>query len=472
MTARVRFVDSISTTAGLRLDLQLDPEWGVLRNGLDLRPASTRFVSPQSMLTDGAPVVARARDNMLLRVPILLKGGTDDARQGQMSVLARELERPSGFLEMQIRDATASRWLHTKGGSIVDYDPYYGQSMWRVVVELVADPWAYDTLRTLSAVTVSTDPAAASNPMVFDVTGVAGDEETPLILWTDPPSETPDGGVSKLLFAVRSRGVPGNLLSTVQAETDVAPGVDTALMANSALMSGAGSNYLRTTFATVAGMVMRWSTYIPSALATAAQKEEAPGEYRVLMRMSKTSSSAGIYVQWRTLNNVWGSGPVTAFPTVGQNNTRLWVDLGIINIGRPAGGLHAAAQFAAPVQLMFDAERRSGSGSLDWDVMRLVPADESMVAVANHVNNVLVIDGIEREAYGISSGSPFDATTEVDHRSVAAWGGFPHVTPGVTNRIYVNNLPDPNADDGVIYVSDLLTTLTINLAYYPRYLSV
>jgi hypothetical protein len=458
VTARVRFVDSISTTAGIRLDVQVDPDWAVMRNGLDLSPAALRSLAPESMMRDGAPVVATARGNMLLRLPILLKGATADGQQSLKSSLDRECDRPLNFLEWRTLDATESRWLVCYRSAVVEYDPFYGQNLWHATVELHCQPFAYGTRRDLDAVTVNNDPAAASNPNYWDITGIAGDVETPLLLkWTrlqNSPIE-PD------LWAVRRRGTPANVPFLLQAEAQ-GDEWDTTAVAGGAGYSGAGSNIMQTTFATTPGMAMRLSIDAPVGASV-----DRRGTYRVFLRCGKTVPEDVIDVR---LTVGATAVPVQTVRLPVSSDTHM-VDLGLVQL--PSGddpvtdGVGGAEFPVTGFAGTLEAQRVSGTGNLNLDYLLFVPADDRMALTragsAEGTTHDVVFDTGQFLLYKLATGTLNLAQATGGPEII---GGGPVVSPGVTNRLYYVHSVGQDVSHGIAGSTD------ISVAYYPRYLSV
>jgi len=453
MTARFRFVDSISATAGVRLDLQVDPDWGVLRDGLDLTPAALRTVSASSMLTDGAPVVASARDNMLLRMPVLIKGTTDDGRRNQLGLLAREVDRVINFLEIRLRDLTDSRWLRCYRSSIVGFEPHYGQSTWRAVLQIEADPWASGLRHDVQAeTTVTNDPAAATRGMLLDITGVLGDLPTPAFMWHSA------GDLPPVLVATRSTGVPADLVWFHQAEAMTA-GTDVGAATADATASG-GSRRTITSFST-STMLKRLESLWPATSPTVAQLEAMIGSYRVLVRVRKSVSGDTIQMQHKGRNAYleYSTGPVQ---TLASGTGWQIVDLGVLDF--PLGMTHrtwgsgGVAVRPSNAYVEIYAAQTTGSGGLDFDFVALVPADESFMSVAN----ANLIDGPQRTVY---HASPNMASSIVEVQGAPAAvvkGGVPFLMPGVTNRLWWIQTED----------AAITATAGVSVSYWPRYLSV
>jgi hypothetical protein len=373
--------------------------------------------------------------------------------------LGRELNRPRNILKVQLDGATSPVFFRTFRA------PNYVLSMLRllltanteITLEIPAEPFAYGLLETpVSGVTVSADPAAGSNGCFVDVTGVKGDVESPaLIRW-------PVAGTgSTTLFATRRRGTPSAAPFVFQAEA-MTQGTDTTTQANDANFSGSGNNYSRCTFAT-ATMQTRLSTDDIGAAST-----DLRGRYRVLMRYRKNTSGDGI-----NLRLVWGN--VSASATLVTNDTYatanttsiVTADLGEITIPMgndpvtdPSGTELAVSD---SFRLRLQAERTSGSGSIDFDFLALVPADDRLAFVQWQVNDG---DHYVLDARGTSVHLRDASSQVLPGRAPTVAGGFPMLSPGQTNRIYMIRNASPT------FAWSLGTLSDISVSYLPRYLSV
>jgi hypothetical protein len=112
------------------------------------------------------------------------------------------------------------------------------------------------------------------------------------------------------------------------------------------------------------------------------------------------------------------------------------------------------------------AQRTSGTDTLDIDYLLFVPADDRL-AIVHWPSSVspadrLVYDGVADACYPI-----VESTGELIS-AVAGYGQEPlMVTPGATNRIFYVNETSPQAAEPVFP-----TSWTFNAWYWPRYLHV
>lgn len=295
----------------------------------------------------------------------------------------------------------------------------------------------------------------------FDLTSVLGDVETPLVIAMTANAVT-TAADRNVVFATRRRGTPSAAPVVLQAESG-GLGTDTTTQPNT--VGASGNNFTRTTFATDATMRNRlsWAPY-PSAVSL-----DARGEYRGLLRCRQTVAGDVIKVRLG-----WGGVSLDTANVV-QSGNWFWIDLGLISVPRGADpvydGFSGVELAAAGTNLDVSAQRVSGTGGLDMDVLLLVPADDqwSTVFMPSNSSGLSVFDSVARQAYRLDeSGAVAPITGDV--YSIPGGGSAIYASPGVTNRVYVvQGLA--GADAGMTAPStDIFTPLTVS--YWPRYLSV
>lgn len=452
-----RFVDQISATRQIRVDINDGRTWR-LQADSRFDPPRAKRARASTLLTDGAVYPASAYDDRVLDLSLLLETDSADQAGEQIQRLVRELDRPDGnVLEYQLPGASDPVFFRTIRLAVESIDmPTDGTQHW-LRVPVIAEPFGYGLKETVSPVTVNNDPAAAANGMFLDVSGVKGDVETPAKI--NVPAAL---NGSQSVFAIRRRGTVANVPFVLQAES-MSQSTDTSIQSNDSVMSGAGSNYSRTTFATVTAMSDRLTITAHPAAASV----DARGRYRVFGRFRHSVSGDTIKVQMFYGPTLVSAGIVTL-----PNTTALvFVDLGLIEI--PAGmdpvfdGSSGTELAPVGIRLSVAAERASGSGNLDHDVFLLVPAGPEhygRLAIVNWGSVApptdLVWDGPRRgDLYGtdssgnlVSLGAPYYV------------GGPMMLSPGVTNRVYFIR----NVTPGVS--TDKTQTTSVALSYWPRYL--
>lgn len=460
--ALFQFVDSISASPVVRLDLNAGGLW-IGDDGLDLSPAPLRRAVVSTLLADGDQIPATAWGNRVLKLPVQLVQASVDSAATALQQLARELVRDRNILRVQL--GTVPYFFRTFSA------PDYAWSMpkllaqyGKAVLEIPAEPFAYGLKETLGQVTVNNDPAAVSNPMWWDITDVKGDVETPALLKFGS-SGLISSNEPKSVLAIRRRGTPSNAPFLLQAES-MTMGTDTSVQANDAVMSGAGGNYIRCTFATNATMARR-ASIIPFPAAAAVDNR---GTYRVFVRTRRSDATSVIKMRlaWRAATGVATGDPVTTRAQVG----RTIYDLGLITF--PAvpdpvfDGFSGVEMPPRGVSVGLDIERTSGAGTIDVDYLLFVPADDAMAIVdwpdgGGLGGDEMVIDGANEVVYGLEAGTNRILTM---NEAPALAGGFVKLSPGVTNRMFFLKHVDDLGGDTIA------GTTTVTVSYWPRYLNV
>jgi len=433
-----RFVDSVSTSAAVRLNLNDGTTWSLLQESIDLSPPELRRASESTMLVDGSYVSDSSYENRVLTFQLHVEAASEDLLLAQLQLLARQLDRADNVLEMMTGTVPVFfRTLRSPSYQIVEHQA--GLHWARLRCEVLAEPFGVGAKVTQSVQAASNDPAAA-NGCFIDVTGVLGDVDTPGMFTVESP-----GGSPTMVLAVRHRGTPSNGSWLVQAES-MTVGTDTTVQANDPLMSGAGSNYTRTTFATASSQNRLQFLYPPGSVTV-----DHRGLYRAFARLR---SSDGTSVFETILKNSIG----VTFDTKSVTPATLagWYDLGKLSV--PVGadaqfdGYGAERIFAAGTYQIFIA-RSSGTGTLDADGLLLLPADEhhGWAKCGSAPGANLVWDGPNDVVY-----SPTAPVT------VSRGGDVPMLTPNQTNRLFV--LPTTEAASALTIGTD------ITVAYYPLFL--
>lgn len=455
----IAFVDQISDTANIRLSLSVAP-WSVLKTGTDLPPPPFKRAVVSTLLTDGAKIPAAAYDNRVIVLHVQLDATSPSIAATQLQALNRELDRPYNVLRWQPEPAIPAVYFNTFRSP--DWAPEnidHGINLYDFTISLVAEPFAYGTQeQSPSTITVNNDPAAGTNGKFFDISGVKGDVETPLMLKLG-------GGIAnqQTVFALRRGGNVANVPHYYQAES-VTLQTNTAVQANSSTYSGTGSNSVVTTFATNNDLT---SLRVYTATHPNTASVDARGVYRVWARVNGTVNGDNFTL---TLNHGRRIIP-NAFKTFTINDINFpeMVDLGLVQI--PEGfdpvnfGPTQSELSVAGIRMAFYVKRNSGSGNLIWDYIMLTPADDKFCLVnwGNTVVTSFILDGYNRCVYALNASGQMQ-----DNGNSYYTGDIPVVSPGMTNRIFV--IRDVSAAPTV---SDLPSgTCTLDYYYWPRYLYV
>lgn len=454
---RVQFVDVISSTPTIRLNLNNDTPWRLVKDGTSMPPPQLRRALAGSLLADGMLVPSAAYDNRIITLSlILLNDTTADAAATALQDLAHEIDRPGGNLLLWQPDTTAPVFFRTFRSDMrsIDWDPVEK----RATVTLLAEPFAYGLKETLSLATVNNDPAAGSNGLFFDVSSVKGDVETPLCLSAPGTSLNVTGGRQGVV-AVRRRGTPSSAPFVLQGES-MTVGTNTTLQPNDAAMSGSSNNYLRCTFTSASLQQRATMSTFPAAAGV-----DVRGTYRVFLRYRKTVSGDSIQVRILGLGD---SQTVTNDTVTLPSGTDVrYVDLGLLSW--PLGpdpvddGYSRSALSVRGYSLQLDAGRTSGSGNLDIDALLFVPADDRLAIIKWPINpsTSVIIDSTRDMVYTTGASGEVRST---EFPQIV--GGLPMVSPNQTNRIYFVRDVGSTSSGG----DDKTGTVAITPYYWPRYL--
>ena len=471
-----QFVDSIASSPTVRLDLNSRSGGLMLAEDPDVSPPRTRSASVASMLADGELMPARAFTNRVIRMTLqLVDHTTKDLAAAKLQTLARELTRPAGnFLRVTV--ATNAMFFRTLPAPDAAYNLLLNAAEWgSATIEIPCEPFGYGLRETLTGVSVTNNPAAGSNGMFFDITSPKGDVECPLDLRIANDS-TGLGATGRLvsMFSVRRRGTPSATPFFLQAEAMTA-GSNTSVQANSAAMSGSGSNYMQVASG-AASMATRLST---TTRFPTTSSVDARGSYRVLARcrQSATADVWDMRLQYGTTNVVITNDTVR-LPTPASASNCFYVDLtpgqqlmqipigidpvydGISGVELPAEGNFLGVQI----------QHISGAGTLDVDVLLFPPADDRLgyvkfPTVQNFSSDTFTVTGGPRPTV-------FCRNTAGDVSSVEPMenpGGGLMITPGRTNRIYY--IRDVGTGTATLGGGDSVTASQyITASYTPRYL--
>jgi len=446
MPITLKFVDKIDAAPTTRLDLNDGTKWSFQRSpSPDFSPPPLKRAVVSTLMRQGAKIAASAYDNRVLKFDLVVQETTEDLLATELQKLNRELDRGNNILKYQPINATNPVYFRTFRspgyGLRIDSE---GVNRLRLSLEILAEPFAYGQMVEVTGITVNNDPAAGSNGLYFEVTGVTGDVPTPVLLLIN------EVDVAQGALAVRRHGTPAIYFRQAEALTQM---TDTASGAEAGHSGGSRSS---TSFAT-ASMQTRLTGAFP--LSSPTSSVEYRGTYRVFARVQKSVGGDDIRcrIKWAG-NNLLVTGDTV---TLGDTGTAQLVDLGLFTVPPfvdPIGGGYSNDPLAVQVDTIeFQAERVSGSGTLEWDYIVLLPADEELMLFDAGTATV-VFDGPNDISYqgtlALVSG------TAVVERA----GSIPLLAPNQTNRLYLlRNVAGANV---ITDATDMI------LRYWPRHLYV
>lgn len=459
----IQFVDSISSSPTVRLDLNDDDPWRC--PGFSAPPPRLRRAMSQNAMMNGGFVSSSAYEMRTVSMVLDLRG-TQDVQATQIQLLARELDRADNYLKYQPVGMTKPVFFRVVRSSMTDVEDVESQSPHRKVkVELLCEPFALGLRETLGPYTVNNDPSV-SNGHYFDVSGVIGDVMAPAVI------HDTTGTRIRMNLAVRQHGTPSDMVFFKQAESCTL-GTDTANPGGGpdAAMAGTGTNnYVTTSFATTAVMDTRLTWDLGADASTSAKKAAVAGDYNAYAVVRCSNTSSVFNVTW--FDSVNNSMDDVTVATPDHQNDRLLVHFGLVTF--PAGqvGYDSDRGADAPV-ISIKAERVSGAGSLQWDYLLLLPADETTAILsASSENSVeFVIDGVrDRVSMLNNGGALFTDPLAVQTNVPKLVGRFPSLIPGRTNRVFVvTQSPGTNGQQPQIEKGD---SEALTLYYWPAYLYV
>jgi hypothetical protein len=457
-----KFVDQPIASPTVLLDMNNGTTTRI--QGLQMPAPPLRRSVASNAMSDGGIVSSAAYDLRELKFTAFLNGPTLTDKVAQLDALKAQLAKPANLLMFMPPGGSIPVFFQTVRSD--DYLPDYAgaaRAEWYIQCSILAQPFAIGIRHDITTGAVITnDPASGTNKTFLDITGVRGDSPAPAFVRVALAS-----GTSPTFFwAQRTANNPAALTVFAQAEAGTL-GTDTTVQANDVNMSGAGSNFVRTSFSTDAGVVTRLTVTVPTATDASALR----GRYRMLAKIRTSASGSNFtmrYVQNPSSTNST-NGPQISFDSSAAITT---ADLGVVEFPGPGAtptaiGYSGLSAGYATESFAIQIGRNSGSATLDMDFVYLLPADERAAQFrrSNWVaGSYLCIDGPQEMAYGMASGtSPFGGTRTVDNAGslTSYFGGFPMLVPGVTNRWYA-----------LIGAQAASATSTWDVSYWPRWREV
>lgn len=459
-----QFVDSIAASPSVLLDLNAAP-FAVDVKRVDLSPPDFDQSWSDNSLAHGSRLSWERALNRVLAIPIHLTTTSVASHATALENLGNRLAQ-NGLLKVQY--GATPVYFRTFG------NPKYAIKVRRALqdsssidLQIAAEPFAYGPRIEVpgSPFTLSNDPSIATG-CKFDISGILGDVPTPLLMVVTSTGAT-NGVVNKWShIATRRRGTPSNIDCVVQGE-GMTLGTDATVVAGDAAMSG--SSKLRITPGTT-GMVLRGSDTFPANGTPALDNR---GEYLVYARVAKVTAGDTWDVQLKygqSSTAILASNDIQRCPA-GVNGP-FFLNLG--KVPCPIGpdpmshGFSGVDTKALVAFIGLYAQRVAGTGALDIDYLYFVPADDQTLIIDWPATDVqYAIDGTT-DSGGAVYGFPYPAMDEIltvnPLPKIVGGGGFPEVTPGVTNRIYWLRNVDPT---GV--VDAVGNTTTIRAFYWPRW---
>lgn len=445
MTLDVEWVDAISASPTVRLDMNDGTIFGLTQ--IDVSPPPLKRSVVSTLLSDGNAIPSASYDNRVLGMTVEISTANESALATQLQTLHRELARPTNLLRW-VSGNSAPVFFRTFKATDYVQELEIAEGFYRARLAIPAEPFALGLRQNpVTALDINNDPAAASNGMFADVTGVLGDVDTPALL-----TIADSAAVNMLLtVAVRSRGTPSSLTRFRQAESMTLDASVTSV----AVGTFSGGNGARVAFGTTNDLTTARLTQL-DFLGTASV--EHAGIYRLMARVARSGGAATDDFEVKAV-----IGPVTGQTVTVSNLTGpQMVDLGLFGLAYPPVYDGYGAQLPVDSDVIFYARRTSGSGSLDVDYILALPADTSQFTVDFGGGIGLdsgFLDGPQDTVYRKSSGGAWITS------NFLPVGGLPSLVPNQTNRLYFVRSRTTTDDQ-------ITDDFNLSVSYWPRYLYV
>jgi hypothetical protein len=450
-----KFVDTpVTTPATLfdmndKLDCALD-----MGAGFDISPPELKKSVSKSNMRDGGQLTASYYENRVLQFSVGLLPSSTASKEQLLTELNQELAKSNNLIMYKSDSASVPVFFRTVRSDNYKFVNRGGsRKIWNVDCAVEAEPFAIGVRQTpLNAVTITNNPASGANPGRIDISGITGDSPSPAFLniGTNLTAAT--------YFILSQETRSPTIVPFVQAESGTL-GTDTTLPGADAAMSGGGSSYARTNFATNSDMATRLTLTTPVTVA---------GTYRVFARV-RGQTATGTYKVRINFPNVNVAGQPAEF-TLSSGVFHI-IDLGLFDFPTPAMypdmiGYSNLTGTHVTQTILIQAQRTSVSGSLDFDYFYLMPGNERMCTFQTPAAiGRLIVDGANEIAYGMTSGSsPFGGTRIIDNQQaiIPLHGGVPQLVPGVTNRWFIMQ--------GM--TTAISNTFSLTVDYWPRWRQV
>ncbi len=292
--------------------------------------------------------------------------------------------------------------------------------------------------------------------------GVGGDVETPARIQL-----TAGGANMAPVLAVRRHGIVQDINPVLQCELQTL-GTDTTNTGSLSAMSNSAA--ARVSFATNAAMTTRVTASLPYQSGSA--RTAARGLYRLFVMAGSTASGTTYALRARITPT---NGPTdlllgTTVTWAATDTSRNLIDLGLFQVPVGVDAVYdgyGAEELAGSVSVQIQAQRVSGTASLDLDFLAAMPADEEQCQLGTIYNADTVLDG-PNDAVWFPGGS--GEMLAQPSAPVARGGSIPMLTPGQPSRIWL--LRPDGIGSGWVRGPDTKTrTTTATVTYWPRFLS-
>lgn len=478
--AQLAFVSVPSSTPSVTLNLNQPGLVKVLADSFDLGAPSFNG-APYSVGADYGERTVSFR---------LQVTGTYAEAMAVTQLVSRQLTQPNpsqgnrNWLMFRWQPSSDPMFLQTFQSALDPLDwENSGVGIWELPVSVLCDGFIIGPPEDIASFTITNDPSAGTNRMMYTLPTIKGDVETPLLLaQTSGPGITVDPGSSVGYLSSYALGGGNSHTFLARSLTELTSGVDVG-----ATVSGAGSNYIEGNYKSCSFTTTIINERLVGSFTTALTP--MPGTFRVLMRvvapagLGTTSRDLQLVVKFRTdgSSSYTYLSDLTNTPIpinwVNGSDTAYLIDLGIgqLPTGSPVGpvGLAAAPTLGNAPYFSIGAGFVAGAAiALRFDELFLIPVATNYGTARNALvdfptysaslpNNVIVYDGINnqmRTLHDASGTAPFSGIP-VPATAMMHKGALPVIQPGINNYLQF------------LYNATVVTgTTTFVGRYYPRYL--
>lgn len=474
MAHSYQFVDSISATPTVLLDLDNNNPFGM--DETSVSPPTLRRTTARGIRNDGDLEVASSYDSREIKIVLSMKVVAAETQATAIQTLARILDRAEGaWLKWQSEGMTVPMFYRTRRASFEVIDDVLDATPGRALrLTLDADPFGYGLPET-GSFTITNDPTAGTNKMLYSFGTIKGDVPAPLQL----AFPTPDG-VHRTLVASRA-DYANSVLSapfyqslTAGTINSSPPAGWTVVDETDANMTSGNRRKLTKTSGTAlvtptAAVVQQWSS-LPS------------GDYRVMVRVlgadagtellffNRPPSTGSVLIREEAV----GRTVVTA-----TSAGRDWFDLGVVSMpgGAPLNDVvFGLAGATGPALWNVAAYASVAAVTLYLDCVVLIPAGRPGVITrqgtvtfpGTYINRAVTWDGLNYRRFAIGESSFTAGVSSVVAPSDLT-GGNPLVAPSASNVLhFFTTTADPSSASRA--ADSKTATTAVTWTYYPRYL--
>lgn len=467
-------VDSISATPT------------VLVSFTDFNPLSFNNWNAPPAKNDGPVYLASSHGGRVIDFDVNIISTSDDLVAAALQKVARLISRGGQWLRFKKAGATVPVFFRLRRADITSIQEFWTTPGTRVIhLSLPADPFAYG-LAVSGTFTITNNPAAGTNKMMYSFPPIKGDVLAPLYLDFDIPdmsksyrtvvssSASFDSGGAQTVPYYKS-------LSAAAKKTTPPTGWTITDTADTTMVSGTAR---KLTNSTLAGADL----IVPTDAVMQTWDGLPPGDYRVFVRV-KFNRFYGQLLFWNrppaTGTSLTLTEAAARLPLSIDKIGLRWVDMGVVAM--PGGAPKSDTMFGldpAPSPALWNLGLYSDPArattyfypDITFDSILLVPAGNSdtitrsgsVAFPTTYTARHVVLDGPSNRRYMLaqSTHTPGTVTTVLP---VDSAGALPVVTPGAHNVLHLLPTVDLDASPSVGIGDDKAFTTAVGFKYFPQY---